>query len=160
MKCEKCQKELPTLGGKWTSRCTVFFSYLGCEIDLCSDCYEHYKKSRKVFEHEFLTGSPRECMTMQLNFNKENMKELCDRIVEQIRNGELQLVEGPKGDWNSLSDGRPACTGLYLVSIDDLVTTMSFDGTGFRNHGGESVEVDAWMPLPEPYKSEVQDEDS
>lgn len=98
MKCEKCQKELPTLGGKWTSRFTFFCHYLGCEVNLCTDCYEHYEKALKVFEHEFLTGSPRECATMQLNFNKEDMKELCDRIVEQIRNGELQLVERPN-EW-------------------------------------------------------------
>lgn len=31
MKCEKCQKELPTLGGKWTVRFPFFCHYLGCE---------------------------------------------------------------------------------------------------------------------------------
>ena len=157
MKCEKCHKELPTLGGKWTSRFTVFCHYLGREVDLCTECYEHYEKALKVFEHEFLTGSPRECMTMQLNLDKEAMKEVCDRIVEQIRNGELQLVEGPKAEWNPLPDGRPVGKGYYLTTtIHHEVYSDYWNGENFER----TEDVIAWMPLPEPYKSEVQDEDS
>lgn len=132
MKCEKCQKELPTLGGKWTSRFTFFCHYLGCEVNLCTDCYEHYEKALKVFEHEFLTGSPRECVTMQLNFNKENMKELCDRIVEQIRNGELQLLEGPNG-WIPITyrpiteEERIAFAKHYGVEYCDTLEEKVFD---------------------------------
>ena len=148
MKCEKCQKELPTLGGKWTSRFTFFCHYLGCEVNLCTDCFEHYEKALKVFEHEFLTGSPRE-WTMQLNFNKENIKELCDRIVEQIRNGELQLVEGPKGEWNPLSDGKPVGKGYYLTTtIHYEVFCDYWNGENFDR----TEAVIAWMPLPKPYK--------
>lgn len=57
MKCEKCQKELPTLGGKWTVRFPFFCHYLGCEVNLCTECNEHYEKALKVFEHEFLTDA-------------------------------------------------------------------------------------------------------
>ena len=47
---------------------------------------------------------------------------------------------------------KPIFTGLYLISIDDLVTVRSFDGSFFRRHDGTVIDVDAWMPLPDPYK--------
>ena len=65
------------------------------------------------------------------------------------------LEEKSQGGWIPVSKRWPAFTGLYLVSIDDLVTAMSFDGTGFRNHGGVRIEVDAWMSLPKSYKKAV-----
>lgn len=55
-------------------------------------------------------------------------------------------------EWIPLYESRPTYTGLYLVSIDNLVTSLSFDGTEFRNRSGVRIEVDAWQPLPEPYK--------
>ena len=147
MKCEKCQKELPTLGGKWTSRFTVYCHYLRCEVNLCTECYEHYEKALKVFEHEFLTGSPRKCMTMPLNFNEEALKELCDQIVEQIRTGELQLVEGPKGEWIPISEGVPIKNNKVLATFVNGVV-----GTAYYSDDSYVGDLVAWMPLPEPYK--------
>ena len=91
-----------------------------------------------------------------------------DITVEMFRNGclesiELLMAEGEIYDidysrWIPVYESLPTYTGLYLVSIDDLVTTMSFDGAGFRNHGSVRVEVDAWMSLPEPYKKDGEEE--
>lgn len=128
MKCKKCQKELPTLGGKWTSRFTVFCHYLGCEVDLCTDCYEHYEKALKVFEHEFLTGSPRECMT-------------------------LQLVEGPKAEWIPISEGVPIKDTKVLATFMNGIV-----GTAYYSDDSYVDDLVAWMPLPEPYKEEGEEE--
>ena len=115
------------------------------------------EKSKSDFIELCKNEETRECMTMQLNFNKEDMKEICDRIVDQIRNGELQLVEGPKAEWNPLPDGRPVGKGYYLTTtIHHEVYSDYWNGENFER----TEDVIAWMPLPEPYKSEVQDEDS
>ena len=54
---------------------------------------------------------------------------------------------------------KPSYSGLYLISIDDLVTARSFDGSFFRTHDGTKIDVDAWMPLPEPYKDPLDHSD-
>ena len=58
----------------------------------------------------------------------------------------------PKQKWIPVSERLPEKTGLYLVSIGDLVTTGSFDGHNFRTQTMVRFVPDAWMPLPEPYK--------
>ena len=58
-------------------------------------------------------------------------------------------------EWNPATT-KPIYTGLYLISIDDLVTVRNFDGSVFRRHDGTVIDVDAWMPLPEPYKKPEQ----
>ena len=72
--------------------------------------------------------------------------------------GGTPYEERPHGDWIPVSERLPEFTGLYLISIDNLVTALSFDGTGFMNRGGVRIEVDAWMSLPKSYKKAVQNE--
>lgn len=64
---------------------------------------------------------------------------------------EIENLKRPQGEWIPVSERWPSFTGLYLVSIDDLVTVANFTGMYFMHRGGW-VEVDAWMPLPKPYK--------
>lgn len=54
--------------------------------------------------------------------------------------------------WIPTCERMPEYSGLYLVSVDDLVTTMQFDGYNFRNRGGVRITVSAWQILPEPFK--------
>ena len=61
------------------------------------------------------------------------------------------LEERSQGEWISVSERLPEYTGLYHISVDDRVTVANFTGTYFMHRGG-FVEVDAWQPLPEPYK--------
>lgn len=86
-------------------------------------------------------------------------KELEKIFYETAEKPELKEVlayecgknERPQGEWISVSERLPKFSGLYLISIDSLVTVMNFSGTHFTNRGGVRVEVDAWQPLPEPY---------
>ena len=88
-------------------------------------------------------------MRIQIQLGRRNGKMLLSsallKAVEVLR-------EAP--EWIPVSESRPTYTGLYLVSIDNLVTALSFDGTEFRNRSGVRIEVNAWMPLPKPYEEE------
>jgi hypothetical protein len=61
----------------------------------------------------------------------------------------------PEGEWISVDTTLPKYTGLYLVSIDSLVTVANFDGTVFRDRASLKPlpPVDAWQPLPKSYKN-------
>ena len=59
--------------------------------------------------------------------------------------------------WIPVSERLPEKTGLYLVSIGDLVCSKSFDGHNFRTESQVRFIPDAWMPLPEPYKEESEE---
>lgn len=59
----------------------------------------------------------------------------------------------PQGDWIPVSDRLPEYSGLYLISIYDLVTVANFTGEYFCDRQMDKfVDVFAWQPLPEPYK--------
>ena len=58
----------------------------------------------------------------------------------------------PIGEWISVSERFPYFSGLYLVSVDDLVTVANFGGAYFINRKGLMLNVSAWQYLPEPYK--------
>lgn len=200
MKCEKCQKELPTLGGKWTVRFPFFCHYLGCEVNLCTECNEHYEKALKVFEHEFLTGSPRECATLNVAVRNVDKEEVKRELLEQIRTGNVQLLpaEEPKDRWIPIKyrpltiEERESLSRYFGIDYEETNDDVAFDcpmpdegqeilistsygvATDVCEHDctddgiymyslencGDWEGVNAWMPLPEPYKSEVQDEDS
>lgn len=66
-------------------------------------------------------------------------------------------VEERSQEWIPVSEKLPEFSGLYLVSIDSLVTVLNFSGTVFTNNRGCRVEVIAWQPLPEPYKETDND---
>lgn len=55
--------------------------------------------------------------------------------------------------WIPISEDWPETTGLYLVSIGDLVTVKLFDGHHFLTNGFYGFVPDAWMPLPKTYKA-------
>lgn len=74
-------------------------------------------------------------------------QEMVNRIIDNA-----PTVEQPTGEWIPVKERLPTKTGLYLVSIDDLVTTLNYAGTCFVNRGGVRVDVDAWMTLPNPYR--------
>lgn len=63
------------------------------------------------------------------------------------------LDKRPQGEWIPVSKSWPAFSGLYLVSIDDLVTVANFTGAYFINKRGLMLNVSAWQLLPEPYKN-------
>lgn len=63
------------------------------------------------------------------------------------------LDKKPQGEWIPVSKSWPAFSGLYLVSIDDLVTVANFTGAYFINKRGLMLNVSAWQLLPEPYKN-------
>ena len=56
----------------------------------------------------------------------------------------------PRGEW--IVDQTPSYTGLYMISIDSLVTVANFDGKIFRSKNDVPLAIDAWMPLPKAYK--------
>ena len=61
--------------------------------------------------------------------------------------------ESPQGEWVPVSERLPEYTGLYLISIYDLVTVANFTGKHFCDRQMDNfVDVIAWQPLPEPYK--------
>ena len=61
--------------------------------------------------------------------------------------------ESPQGGWIPVCERLPEYTGLYLISIYDLVTVANFTGKHFCDRQMDNfVDVIAWQPLPEPYK--------
>lgn len=77
-------------------------------------------------------------------------------IVEKTVPAIVEKIERPTGEWIPVSERLPDYSGLYLVSIDELVTVADFIGgehfMRLEVRGGVLIDVDAWMPLPEPYK--------
>ena len=96
--------------------------------------------------------------------------EAVDIAIKAIETGEVYMtgedyslyLEGYKDakkelgrfsfEWTDSNERLPQYTGLYLVSIDDLVTVANFDGAEFRNREMLVIKVDAWQSLPDPYK--------
>ena len=78
------------------------------------------------------------------------VKELFDLNVQMAN--EIETLKRLQGEWIPVSERLPEYSGLYLISVDDVVTVANFTGTYFMHRGGGRVEVYAWQPLPEPYK--------
>lgn len=79
-------------------------------------------------------------------FNMDKMaKKVAEKTMEELEGNGLFVR------WIPVSERSPKKTGLYLVSIGDLVTTESFDGYDFRTRAFVRFVPDAWMPLPKPY---------
>ena len=92
--------------------------------------------------------------TVDADYLKEHTKHYkdCDGynpVWEIIDNAPTVVID----EWISVDATLPKYTGLYLVSIDSLVTVANFDGTVFRSKGTSApMGVDAWQPLPKSYK--------
>lgn len=84
----------------------------------------------------------------------------CASEHEQLAEWLTELAERREADrWIPVSERLPKYSGLYLISVDDVVTVANFTGTYFMHRGGGRVEVYAWKPLPKPYgESEAENE--
>ena len=68
-----------------------------------------------------------------------------------VADGYAEAIE--EGKWIPVTERLPEYSGLYLVNIDSLVTVANFGGKSFMGKNASNpIEVDAWQPLPEPYK--------
>ena len=86
-------------------------------------------------------------MEFSIKINEEKLQELIDEIVKKIKSGELQMIEGPAGEWIPCSEAHPVSKGTYLVTYYDQDV-----GVAYWNHEGFTGNIIAWMPLPKPYK--------
>lgn len=84
---------------------------------------------------------------------EHNKGDYINTLNWAVRNG-TPYEERPQGEWIPVSKCWPAFSGLYLVSIDDLVTVANFTGAYFINKKGLMLNVSAWQLLPEPYKED------
>ena len=77
-------------------------------------------------------------------------KPSIQKIIETIA---LEQSNSDKDcKWISVTERLPEQTGLYLVSIGDLVSTYPFDGYNFKlRQSNVTVYAEAWMKLPKPY---------
>ena len=80
----------------------------------------------------------------------------CAKEHEQLAEWLKELKaykERPQGKWISVSERLPKYSGLYLISIYDLVTVANFTGKYFCDRQMDKfIDVMAWQPLPKPYK--------
>lgn len=106
---------------------------------------------------------------MTVDFAKEYLLDDCDDCPEnengecmtqshcfEIKRMAIQALEQTR--WIPVSEKFPEESGEYLISINGGVTTSWFyraDGVwSYRN-----ADITAWMPLPQPYKGESEDEE-
>jgi hypothetical protein len=80
-----------------------------------------------------------------------------DLYLEGYKQGKEDFARS-QDEWIPIRERLPEYSGLYLISVDDLVTVANFTGTYFMRNGGGRVEVYAWQPLPEPYKAGGKEE--
>jgi len=71
--------------------------------------------------------------------------------------GDYEIIgkyeERTQGEWIPVSERLPEYSGLYLISIYDLVTVANFTGKYFCDRQMDKfIDVMAWQPLPKPYK--------
>ena len=81
----------------------------------------------------------------------------CAAEHDQLADLLTELAERREADrWIPVSERLPEYSGLYLVSIYELVTVANFTGTEFTDRSIPNAirEVSAWKPLPKSYESE------
>lgn len=97
---------------------------------------------------------------LQMRINKEELKQI-------ILNGSRKQQSSLNGiEWIPISERLPEKDGCYFITtkleIHDLgpyyaVYTANFDGKYFDiGYIGEGISVIAWMPFPQPYKTESE----
>jgi len=90
-------------------------------------------------------------MEFTIRYDEEKLREIVGEVIEKIKSGELQLIEGPKGEWIPISQQEPTMEGLYLVTFDNgKLALFYFDEYAHSNPDFKTVT--AWMPAPKPYK--------
>lgn len=115
--------------------------------------------------------------------SREELKWHCEASCKQFKHNPmsgmyrehrlvLDLLE--QTEWVPVSERLPENAGVYIVTREftdgfecaDLVDACYFDGTSTWhndnriNHSREYVDkkIKAWMPLPQPYKAESEEE--
>ena len=158
MKCCKCHKEDSVGHG-------IHFWYFKSQVVLCEDCYEKYGVERMVFEHKFLTDALDNKMTTEVletapEWIPIKMRPGTDEEYEEFS----QYGDCPREDFRVFECPLPDDDQEVLVTtrwgnvcVD--IWHREVDCCYFENNSDDD-DVIAWMPLPKPYKSEVQDEDS
>ena len=69
----------------------------------------------------------------------------------------IPSADRPTGEWISCSERLPTKAGHYLCSfnkpnrIDNIYVDLAY-WTGGRWYGYLTNEINAWMPIPEPWK--------
>ena len=70
---------------------------------------------------------------------------------------DIKDIPSAEPRWIPVSERLPEKSGFYLVSTTDCITIMEFsNGWISQNIGSCNWYVKAWMPLPEPYKTESE----
>lgn len=88
-----------------------------------------------------------------IDVNREELIKALNYDRNQYEKGYTDAKAECEPKWISSEERFPQKTGLYLISMGDLVTVGSFDGHIFRSRSMMLRFVpDAWMPLPKPYK--------
>ena len=111
-------------------------------------CEEY--EAREHYIGEIMLKAIDNAPTVNFMISPDYVTELQNINKELIK--QLEEAGRPQGEWIPVSEKLPEYSGLYLISVDDVVTVANFTGTYFMHRGGGRVEVYAWQPLPEPYK--------
>lgn len=90
---------------------------------------------------------------VEVDVDSKEAEEDNRKLVEAF-NMAIKALE--QSEWIPVTERLPEKSGLYLVSTGDLVTTLSFCGHSFRTHFADEYGVDAWRPMPEPYKGDTE----
>lgn len=98
------------------------------------------------------------CLFSSVDGSKRPISMLNDlnKITYNACEGAIKLLEQTR--WIPVTERLPEKTGIYLISIGDLVASKLFDGHNFRTESKVRFIPDAWMPLPQPYKECDTDE--
>ena len=113
------------------------------EAQPCEDCI-----SRKVVKEQMI----------KYGFKAPDMT-----VTEFVEDCLQSVTPKPKSKWTSTKEGLPEKDGTYVVQysskFDDYMETVEFE----TRTGEFSIfpdEVVAWMPLPQPYKAESEENET
>ena len=124
-------------------------------IDNLKDAIAHAKEVAEMNRQEAKAWQG--CAIQSKGKTEANKCLECANEHEQLAEWLTELKERREADrWIPVSERLPKYSGLYLISVDDVVTVANFTGTYFMHRGGGRVEVYAWKPLPKPYESEYE----
>ena len=96
--------------------------------------------------------------------NRESLKRHCEATCKKFKDfptsgtyGEHRLVLDllEQTEWIPVSERLPEKDDLYLICFDDGEYDLVYFSKGAFSYSG----VIAWMPLPKPYKAEMESEE-
>ena len=118
-----------------------------------NDWYKGYytAKNEDVYYIDNATTVEPETMRLALIDDIRQKQMSADKAFLQgyEKGYEKGKTEKPQDEWIPVSERLPEYSGLYLISVDDLVTVANFTGAYFMP---AYLKVKAWQELPEPYK--------